>query len=411
MNRMMSFLRNTSGQVSVLFAIAVVPLLISAGAAIDYVGAYRANTQLQSAIDAAAMAVATAHNKTNVERKEIGMQFLSENLHGVDLANVDASIVIEDGVVTISAKYPYPTSFMALAGIDEMPVNRQAQVAGGRDMSAEVVMVLDYSKSMEDSNKYVRMRNAASDLVDQLVAAKGDGSLKFGIVPFSSMVRTSMPREFVTQASQSSTWTGCTQDRKYPYNTGISTPTGANDTKWGYIENSPQNTGASNNCTAYANKKIKILPLTEDANTVKDQLADMRPIGYTNIPLGVEFGWNLLDPSEPFTEGASLDDRSTRKFIIILTDGVQTTPGWGPNNSRTLKRAQENLVKLCQGMRVAGVTIFTIAYDVTDTDVTTLLKSCAGQNYFQSESGAAAISSVFNDISIRIRKSALRLSR
>ena len=404
------YLQSVSGQASVIFALVLVPLCLSVGAAVDYLGANQARTQLQAALDGAAMAMATATDKTDSEREALGLEFLVSNLEGFDLAKVDARIKISKDAIIVSAAYPYPTSFMGLAGIDAVPIERQSQVMGSRDLNAELVMVLDYSKSMDDDDKYIRMREAASEMIDQLVAGKGDASVKVGLVPFSSMVHTSMPAAYVTQTASGPTWSGCTQDRRHPYNIGVSTPTSDNATKWGYIDPSGQN-AAPMNCPAYTKNKINIIPLTEDAGAIKSQLSDMKPIGYTNIPLGVEFGWNLLDPAEPFAEAAAYDDKDTRKFIVILTDGVQTTPGWGPDGKRNVNHAKDNLVKLCTGMKDAGITIFTIAYDVKAADVTKLLKDCAGKNYFEPDKSSAAITAVFKDISLRIRKSTLRLAR
>ncbi len=55
-----AFIRRTEGQVSVLMALAAVPLLIAAGAAIDRVRLDNARTEMQAAVDGAAMAAALA---------------------------------------------------------------------------------------------------------------------------------------------------------------------------------------------------------------------------------------------------------------------------------------------------------------------------------------------------------------
>jgi Flp pilus assembly protein TadG len=405
-----SFGPSASGQATILFALMIVPVILAAGAAIDYVMANRARTQLQAALDAAAMAVATATDQSLDGRKTIGLDYFRHNVEGTQLAEVKPEITINGDVINVKASYNFPTSFMSLAGINWIDIDKEAQVAGAASGNAEVALVLDYSKSMEDNDKYIRMRDAAMKMIDDLQADKGNGTLKVGLVPFSSMVRTTMPAAYVTQSSATETWTGCTQDRKYPYNIGVSTPTASADTKWGYIESGGQN-AAPLNCPAYTAKKIEILPLTEDMSAVKTRLDDMVPIGYTNIPLGAEFGWNLLDPEEPFADGAAYDDAETKKFIVILTDGVQTTAEWGANGKRSVDEAKDNLLSLCSGMADKGITIFTIAYDVKAKDVTKLLKACAGDNYFQPENGADEIMAVFNAISQRIRKVTLRISR
>ncbi len=45
----------------------------------------------------------------------------------------------------------------------------------------------------------------------------------------------------------------------------------------------------------------------------------MKPLGNTNIPLGTEFGWNLLDPQALLHEGAPYSDTKTKKYLILLT--------------------------------------------------------------------------------------------
>lgn len=405
-----SLLRNTAGNVSTFFAIAIVPLLLSAGTAIDYISANRAETRLRGAIDSAAMAVAASGDISDAKRKDIGKTYFRRALQGTTLAEIDPEVDIKNEVVTVKVHYQYPTSFMMLAGINHMPIEIEAQVAGGTDSNTELVMVLDYSLSMNDDDKYIRMREAATSMVNKLVDGKGKTTVKIGIVPFSAMVRTSMPAKYVTQSAASATWTGCTQDRKYPYNTGISTPTTDDTTKWGYIESSKQNSG-SMSCANYATNNVEIVPLTEDSELIKTQLSEMEPIGYTNIALGTEFGWNLLDPDEPFDEAVDYSDKVTKKFIIILTDGVQTTSEWGSGGSRSVSNAQDNLVSLCGGMEDKGITTFTIAYDVTDPAVTKLLKKCAGANYFNASTSGDDIASVFGSITKRIRKSTLRLAR
>ncbi len=111
-----------------------------------------------------------------------------------------------------------------------------------------------------------------------------------------------------------------------------------------------------------------IKPLTSDVASIKTAIGKMRPLGNTNIPLGAEFGWNLLDPQEPYTEGAPYSDKKTRKFLVLLTDGVQTSREFGEDNGRAVSHGNDNLVTLCTNMRDAGITVFTIAYDITDPE-------------------------------------------
>jgi Flp pilus assembly protein TadG len=401
-----------AGNVSMIFAMAAIPLVLAGGAAIDYIGAMRAQTQMQAAVDGASLAVAMATSLTDAERRNVGKKYFSNNFNGTELADADNAIKIVGERVTVSASFDFPTSFMLLAGIGHMKLGALAEVDGGNDRDSEVVLVLDYSLSMVKNDKYIRMRDAATKMIDQLVAGANGTSLKFGIVPFSAMVRTSMPKAYVTQASTAATWTGCTQDRKHPYNTGVSAPTANDDTKWGYIDNNnSENAAPKFDCAKYQTNKLDIMPLSADAAAVKSRLAVMYPVGNTNIPLGAEFGWNLLDPGAPFTEGAAYADDKTKKFLVLLTDGVQTSRHWGADGNRSVANGNDNLKTVCKGMAAKGITIFAIAYDIMATAVTDLLKACAPDNYFEPDNTGAEIDAVFKAITKRIRKSTLRLAR
>jgi Mg-chelatase subunit ChlD len=153
------------------------------------------------------------------------------------------------------------------------------------------------------------------------------------------------------------------------------------------------------------------MPLTSDSAAVQTRLSEMSPVGNTNIPLGVEFGWNLLDPAAPFTEGASYTDPNTKKFLVLLTDGVQTSGQWDKKGTRSKENGEDNLVTLCNNIGKKDVTIFAIAYDITDKKVTKLLEKCADKNYFEATSGGSELDTVFSAITERVKKSLLRLTQ
>ena len=409
-NRLRALLRSSAGNVSIMFALTLVPILISAGAAIDYVSASRAKTRLQGALDAAAMAMATASDQSDDSRKAIGIEYFERNVAGTVLEHLDPNITIDDDMITVSADYVYPTSFMQLAGIDRMVLDEVSQVMRPAAGTAEVVLVLDYSGSMNQKGKYQSMAAAATDMVTDLDAAIDDGKLKVGLVPFSAMVYTSMDKSYVTQSSVTQTWTGCTQDRQYPYNTNVDTPTGDAATKWGFIDGNGENSG-NHGCAAYDNKKLKMVPLTTHTASLTAKLADMRPLGNTNISLGAEFGWNLLDPQLPFDEGAAYSNKKTRKFLVLLTDGVQTSNEFGEDHGRSIANATKNLLDLCAGMRADKITVFTIAYDVKDAEVTDLLKACAPGRYYEPDSSGTEINAVFSQIKGKIQNRIARMAR
>ena len=410
-----SLLRRTEGQVTIIFALASIPMMIAAGSAIDYMRYSDVKTSIQAGLDGAALAAALPRSATDAERTAIARQYFKKNASykGMDGIDVDINVLIGADSVRTSVSSRMSTSFMALAGINSMEINEMAEVMRPFADDAEIALVLDYSGSMNRLGKYQSMATAATKMINDLAAATKPGAVKIGLVPFSAMVYTSMPREYVNQASATAIWTGCTQDRKYPHNTNVDTPQTAPadpDTKWGYIEGGSENSGVYG-CPAYISKNLKIVPLTADLASVKTAIGAMRPLGNTNIPLGAEFGWNLLDPQAPYAEGVAYSHPKTKKFLVLLTDGVQTSKEFGEDGSRSVALGNDNLVELCTNMGNAGVTVFAIAYDITNPKVTDLLKACAGERYFEPSASGSEITSVFSQITQQITNRIVRLSR
>ena len=401
---------DTKGNVAVMFAIAAVPVLLAMGSGVDYLRYYNLRTDIQSAIDGAALAAALPASKTDAQRVAIAKDYFKKNLRDLPGGAPKLQVNLSADEVTISADTAVPTTFMRLGGIDKMMISETTQVMRPTAGSAEVVLVLDYSGSMDRKNKYQDMRDAATAMINNLDAAIPDDKLKIGLVPFSAMVYTSMNKAYVTQPSAVQSWTGCTQDRRHPFNRGVKTPTPADETKWGYVSDNGENAG-SYDCSAYQNNNLKIIPLTTSLTSVKSKLGTMRPVGNTNIPLGTEFGWNLLDPDLPFDEALPYNSKFNRKFLVLLTDGVQTSEQWGTGNARSVANGNENLLTICEGVRESGITVFTIAYDITDPAVTTLLKSCAPGNYYEPDSGGGEIGQVFSAITREIKNQTVRISK
>jgi von Willebrand factor type A domain len=248
--------------------------------------------------------------------------------------------------------------------------------------------------------KYVSMRIAAKKLVSDLAAANPK-NVKIGLVPFSHHVYVTLPTDYVKDAGTGGTWTGCTQDRPYPLNRSAATPTASNASKWGQPQ-APVHISAG--CADYAPKSLKVKPLSDDFAGVNTQLDAMKPYAWTHIALGAEFGYHLLSPNAPFSEGVDYTDKKTRKFMVILTDGMQTEPGFGPGGARTVSHGEKNLEAICDNAKADGITVMTIAYDLDDSGTRKRLKNCASDadtDFFIADDGTS-VSAAFEQIKEQI---------
>ena len=399
------FLRDTNGSYAVLFAIALVPVILSAGIAVDYASMTRNRAFLQNAMDAAVIAAGAETNMTPEERIEEAVNVFEANVESHSL-QVTPQITVDGETISGTASYDYPTSFGGIIGINSIGVSVAAQVKYAVESAAEVAMVLDYSGSMSWNGKWQAMRDAAKDLVDILGENGEREDISFALAPFTNIVRTSMPSQYIKDQPAGSTWTGCTQDRKWPFNIKDMTPVGSNASKWGWMASA--NNG---HCNGHIARNLNIRPLDNDHAAVKAQLDSMSPDGMTHISLGLEFGWHLISPNEPFSQGVAYDTPGTKKFIVLLTDGAQTTKAWGSGNSYTVANGEENLENLCQAIKDKDVYVITVAFDLDDVPTKNRLRDCASNpGYFFEAESNEQLAQAFTTVAALI-KGSLHLSQ
>ena len=215
-------------------------------------------------------------------------------------------------------------------------------------------MVLDYSGSMKDNNKYKRMAAAATTMVDSLSSSIDEGHLKMGLVPFSAMVHTSMPSSYVTQWSANQRrGPDARRIGRSPYNITVDTPQilPTPDTKWGYYDNTSENSDELFMLAPIRASISSILAADGGHGSGEDEAR--RACSRWAIPT---FRWapssagtcsirqNHIPKASPMT------NKKTHKYLILLTDGVQTSKQWGPGNSRSEQNGNDNLPKICKGM-------------------------------------------------------------
>ena len=70
---------------------------------------------------------------------------------------------------------------------------------------------------------------------------------------------------------------------------------------------------------------------TEGADAVKAQITAMQPLGGTDVPEGMVWGWRTLSSYAPFTGGRPEVENGNDKVLIVLTDGANTY--YRPNGS------------------------------------------------------------------------------
>ena len=164
--------------------------------------------------------------------------------------------------------------------------------------------MLDYSGSMNDNGKYVRMTAAAQQFIEKVAKDRGDRT-KIGIVPFSEYVLATVPGGMIrgTPAADANTpMTTCLLNRDYPYSTEDATPTTSIDGK----PLAAASLSPTRSVRRMRTETSRVRDLTNDFDRLKNALSDMRPTGAHEHRARVGDGLPSARAEPPVRDGARL---------------------------------------------------------------------------------------------------------
>jgi Flp pilus assembly protein TadG len=291
--KLRALLRDRRGNVGVAAGLALGPLLVAGGVAIDYGRASGARTALQAALDAGVVAAATESNgHTLTALTQTVTTFVDSNKGKFDYKNLVVSVTApDDWTVAATASACIDLVFGNLLGRSQQCFNGSAEANRGKN-HLEVVMALDNTGSMEGA-RITALRNAATLLVDKLqAAATGSRTVKIALVPFVTAVNVkgagfdmawmdqtalnplhgnnfdppagspagTKVNHFTLFNNIQVTWKGCVEARPAPYNLDDTPPSIANPSTMFvpyFAPDEPGNAAAGgNSATAYNNSYL-----------------------------------------------------------------------------------------------------------------------------------------------------------
>jgi Flp pilus assembly protein TadG len=184
--------------------------------------------------------------------------------------------------------------------------------------------------------------------------------------------------------------------QKY-YNANIDWHSGAKDTSF------PFESGPNYGCPR------PIVPLTNDKATLETAVDNM--VAYysngTYIPVGLVWGWHVLSPNEPFTEGIAPDDEyyeQTVKALVLFTDGENMITATDNHNGSVysgynyaelsvggsyrldddvddaIDELDDKTEDLCENVKSAGIRLYAITFGSMSSEDEELMENCATED-------------------------------
>jgi Flp pilus assembly protein TadG len=196
-----------------------------------------------------------------------------------------------------------------------------------------------------------------------------------------------------------STWTGCINDRDKDYDTKNTDPGSAiNDgtpSKRFYAEQ-------WSDCLP-----AKITPMSNQWQTLKDQITAMKPSGNTNQAVGLAWGWQSLSTTNgPIKANAKESTYIYKDYIVLLSDGLNTQNRWSTSQS-SIDDRQELLCQNIKNDMTNPVTVFTIQVNIKNADPKSqVLQDCVTppNGTFQMITDPKDTSTAFKNILTQISK-------
>lgn len=385
MQTLKRFCRDQRGNALMLFAFSMVPMIGMVGVAVDYSRATKTRTAIQAAVDTTALIL--GRDSPTISSAELPARaeaFVAANLPVLDASSVGPTVVTRSGnTLRLCKSADVDLTFTRVIGANPLQVNACAEVVWGQ-RKIEVALSLDNTGSMAANGKMTEMKKAAKSFVDILntAALSNNADVKLGIVPFTTLVKPGTSYKNASwldfpNAAARDAWNGCVYDRAAPYDaTDVAPSVGVSDT---LFDPAPISGPVSN---VYGCGIKEIRPLTDvslpaNVTALKNHIDGMVADGWTNVGIGVAWGWHMLTPSEPLTTAAPPTDVDTQKFLILLTDGENNYNRRSLNSTTgvyTSGLRDQSTAATCAALKATNIRVYTIR--VLDGNVN-LLRDCA----------------------------------
>jgi len=426
-DRLRAFRLAGGGNVAITFTLCLIPIMYATGAAVDYSRANSVKTAMQAALDSTGLILSkNIANLTTTQLQQAATANFTALFHRPEAQNIQITptYTSASSTLTVAGAATIDTDFLGLMGFHQLNITASSTISWGTT-KLRVALVLDNTGSMAETDstgtsKISALKTASHNLLRMLQnAAQTAGDVQVAIIPFDTYVKVD-PTLYKSKSwinwnysstsggsgdggsfsttgcnfgdgdggsssdpchPSSSTWTGCFTDRDQSFDVQNTAPTSTNTHTY----------FPAVNCSL-----PQLMPLSYDWTALNSKVDQMTPLGFTNQPIGLVWGWHALTSSDPLNAPAL--PAGTKQVVILLTDGLNTMNRWTTTQSSI--DAREQLV--CSNMKAAGITIYTV---LVMSGNSTVLQNCASDpsKYFALTT-AGQIVTTFNTIGTALSK-------
>ncbi len=433
---MRRFASSERGNVAIIAALSVIPILTIAGFAIDFQLATTAKARVQSAIDSAILAATKSLQEGRTEEQIrlearnyinavlgtgiVGNDGQPGGENGLKCGNLNLNVIPDTEEVEATIRCSSATTLSQVTGRDrlEFKVSSAATFGIGK---LEVAFVFDVSGSMGNNNRMTNLKSAAREAIDVLLPVGGGigdpDDVRLSMVSYDDMVNAKSYFQAVTGVAPTRTYTWgpgsvctgwrnngnckkwkdnqtrsttitntCVWERGGPerftdaapgatrYVTPVEPTFDAHDARWEYTY---YRNGSLQTVTSPPTcNNDTLVPLTSNRAPLLTYVDNMTPVGFTAGHIGTAWGWYLVSPRWdaiwPAGSKPLAYDEPDSAKVVILMTDGEFNQ-WQHNG-------QGNSVvqnrAYCSALKEAGVVVYTVALEPSNASKTEM-RNCA----------------------------------
>lgn len=199
------FVTSKDGTTAVIFALALLPMLLLTGFAVDMRRASIAKISLQTSLDAAILAGALEYSRgafLDQGAREARAAEVIDGVFGLDVSerrelihSPSVSFVVDGEGLRGTATGIVPMLFGGLFGTSDIALDVESVAEAAPSRNLEIILALDNTTSMFRQSRFDQMRTAAKGFVNDLFDnPENQGLTAIGIVPWATLVNINSER-------------------------------------------------------------------------------------------------------------------------------------------------------------------------------------------------------------------------
>lgn len=457
----LNFARNEKGNVAMIAALTIIPIVGIAGFAIDFQVTTTQKARVQQAVDSAVLAATKSMQDgkdqayTQKEANDYFTGILNQsNNSGLTCTKIQLTYIEETEELEGAVSCAQATTLSNVMGIKKLDfaVSSAATYGIGK---LEIAFVFDVSGSMGSNNRMTNLKVAAREAVDTLLPVDGYAGdpedVRLAMVSYDTMVNAGPYFKAVTNkdpvrteyyngpiyersSCRRTNWWGSCVEWNYrvkqhnatrSFNIS-STCVWEREGSERYTDRNPapgrwltpisatfdpyNDRWTTDNGTSSWCNDDQPVPLTYDREDLLDFIDDMRPRSNTAGHIGTAWGWYLVSPEfnnvwPAGSKALPYDEPDVTKVVIMMSDGEynQIRPGSGNPSSTVQARA------ICDEMKEKDIVIYTVAFSAPTAGQEVLAYCATNPAFAYRPSNGQELTEAYKSIARSI--SDLRISR